>query len=448
MQGYEAPVILKLPQGEERWAPRRLPVDIGDVMMNIRMDDSKNRFVGEHVSKYAQGSNPYGEWHYPYKVNKNNIRPPIIDPKFYEPLSRMPVKFDSITSGPIIRDTYGKRVEIDKVAPRTINDRVLAQAGTNPAEPDRSYDKSALGNIELHLRQPHASIPYHPSLPIHPHTGVPEIELDGKLITRPQMGIHAPFAHSDQSRDILNMRTPMHVAAQPGYKAPYTFVQVAPDEITQISENPGVQTAAQTNVAAPIPTFDNLTRDGYDLAPKVQTAAWYNPSYFLTELNDYGIGAVNTTCIDDKIQTAVQAVPTMNIMRYGNNDTHISTKIPVAAGRTTNISSLTAEADRGKVVNTRDPLELGSFEAKLEIPTIQEHPIYAGIRHKGPSNREKFMMSRPAFDQYNMPERQPMRYSGIREPLKVDKPPVDKSTLDYERVNPVGTGRFVHRSAF
>ena len=45
MQGYEAPKILKLPQGETRWAPRRLPVDVGDVMMNMRMDDGKNSKV-------------------------------------------------------------------------------------------------------------------------------------------------------------------------------------------------------------------------------------------------------------------------------------------------------------------------------------------------------------------------------------------------------------------
>src|SRR3972149_8898728 len=112
MQGREAPKILKWPQGEMRWAPRRLPVDIGDVYMNIRMDDSKNRYIGEHVSKYAQGLNPYGEWGYPYKINKNNIRPPIIDPKYYEALSRMPVKFDSVSAGPIVKDLYGKRMAI------------------------------------------------------------------------------------------------------------------------------------------------------------------------------------------------------------------------------------------------------------------------------------------------------------------------------------------------
>jgi len=338
MTGRDAPKILKLPQGEERWAPRRLPVDVGDVMMNIRMDDGKNRYIGEHISKYAQGVNPYGEFGYPYKVNKNNIRPPIVDPKFYEPISRMPVKFDAVTVGPIVKDLYTKRIDIEKVAPKTIIDKVSASTNSKPSRCGQTTN--VLDKINLHLKKPHTSIPYHPSMPIHLNTGVPHIELDAKIFARPNMSIHAPFNTSDQSRDVNNMRTPMHIAVRPGYKDPYTFIQSEYEKVsTGINENDEIisvgtgfnskytkdgdnnnniqldsrlQTASFTNISMPVDSFNELNRQGYDLTAKIQTSAWYNPSYQITDLRNCDI---NDSYIANKIQPSVQSKPT-NLLEF------------------------------------------------------------------------------------------------------------------------------------
>lgn len=348
MQGYEVPKILKLPQGETRWAPRRLPVDVGDIMMNIRMNDDKSKFVGEHISKYAQGINPYGEYGYPYKVNKNNIRAPIVDPKFYEPLSRMPVKFDSVTVGPIVKDLYGKQVEIDKLAPKAVIDTIAeTSAATNPSDRRQNCtDDYREGNIELHLKQPRTSIPYHPSMPVHINTGVPEIELSGKIIARPNMGIHFPYHISDQSRDVGNMRTPMHVAVTPGYKDPYTSVTMAPDEMELESK---IQTAAQPNVVAPTPTISNLTRDGYNLTPKLQTSAWYNPSYsIMPGAGDYHIIDQTQSCIGDKLQTSANT----------NMSTHVQKNIETGD------------------IKLREGLHLGGFDSRASIPVIAERPEF------------------------------------------------------------------------
>ena len=518
MQGYEAPKILKLPQGETRWAPRRLPVDVGDVMMNIRMDDSKNKYIGEHVSKYAQGLNPYGEWNYPYKVNKNNIRPPIIDPKFYEPLSRMPVKFDAVTAGPIVKDLYGKRVDIAKVAPQTIIDKVCPDAAPRPSVKGKDNNSYHEGSINLHLKQPRASIPYHPSIPVHVNTGVPQVELDGKMLVRPQMGIHAPFTVSDQSRDINNMRTPMHVAVKPGYKDPYTFVQPTVEDVQGINDNmqhvaaasgfdpgytlepeintniplePGVQTAAQSNIAVPVPTVSNLTRDGYDLTPKVQTSAWYNPSYYLTDLSGYNIGNVDETCIDNKVQTTAQAKPTMQLVdmtdrqmseridpmiegapihtaakapsnykmvEHGGHDVPITTRQALNAARQTNVSSRHLQEGEIGEVSLPDAIHAGEFGAKAVVPSIQEHLNFNRARETTPKeylfveNHGKYGDAIPGVhsmdnaSNHTQPMNRP-RTAGVRERLQLQAPRIDRQGLEpAERIVPVGTGRFVQNT--
>lgn len=472
MQGYEAPKILKLPQGETRWAPRRLPVDVGDVIMNLRMNDAKNKYIGEHVSKYSQGLNPYGEWNYPYKVNKNNIRPPIIDPKYYEPLSRMPVKFDAVTVGPIVKDLYGKRVKISKVAPKTIIDKVcpdvaprVSMRGENRT--DASYHE---GSIDLHLKQPKPSIPYHPSMPVHQNTGVPQIELDGKLITRPQMGIHFPFHVSDQSRDINNMRTPMHVAVKPGYKDPYTFVQPTPEDIQGINEEltnvaagsgytplyshepeintniqlePGVQTAADTNVVAPVPTVSNLTRDGYDLTPKVRTSAWYNPSYYLTENNGYNIGSIDENCIDNKPQVAAKAPHNYRMIDHGGHDVPITTRNVLHSARQTNVSSRLLQDGELGDVHLPNIIHAGEYDPRANVPTIQNHQDYN--RTRDTNTNEYFFVENHSNYGDAVPRNFQKTQSGIRNRLELQSPRDNRTHMEpMERVVPVGTGRFVH----
>lgn len=475
MQGYEAPKILKLPQGEVRWAPRRLPIDIGDIMMNIRMDDDKNRYIGEHVSKYAQGLNPYGEWNYPYKVNKNNIRPPIIDPKFYEPLSRMPVKFDAVTAGPIVKDLYGKRVEVAKVAPHTIIDKICPDIGPRPMAKSKKYNDERYreGSIALHLKQPRTSIPYVPSMPTHAQTGVPSIELDGKMIVRPQMGIHFPFHVSDQSRDIGNMRTPMHVAVKPGYKVPGTYVT----EINDIELEPGMQVAAQSNLLAPTPTVSNLTRDGYDLTPKVQTSAWLNPSYYSEDTN-HRIGAPDR-CIDEtKINIAAQAKPNYRLVdnnaaseqvdsylttpiNVGANapsnyklvesqgpDVPITTRVALNAARNTNVSSRLLQEGKLGEVTLRDTIQPGEFSGKANVPTVQAHQTYGRARENKSheyfyiENKGKYGPVNNTADVHTT--MRPTQSSAVRNRLQLQEPRMYRTGLEpAERINPVGTGRFV-----
>lgn len=516
---YEQPKILKLPQGEERWAPRRLPVDIGDVMMNMRMNDAKNRYVGEHVSKYAQGLNPYGEFGQPYKVNKNNIRPPIIDPKFYQPLSRMPVKFDSVTAGPIVKNLYEKKIEICKVAPRTITDKVCPDHAPRPSCKRRNATNSFHeGNIELHLKQPRASIPYHPSMPVYQNTGVPQIELQGKLFVRPQMGIHGPFHHSDQSRDVFNMRTPSHVAVRPGYKDPYTSLHMTPEQVlsgiddasqtvsvatgyepifkqdgnmnTEYDFSPALQVAAMSNLADPTPTVSNLTRDGIDLTPKVQTSAWYNPSYKNMNIAcSASTDNVNESHLTNRIQPGAQSMPTAQLLseadlhanarqsvkyatpmnlaattpinlkltQHQGSDVPIHIQQVLPASRQTNISHrLLRDGELGEYA-LPDALNAGEFSGKASIPHIQEHPEYTRARSGGGSgNHEYFFVpsQSPAslFGDHQIGDRQSgdgdnpnnMKRSGIRTRLALQDSRVDRTGLDNtSRVNSVGTGRFI-----
>jgi len=311
--GYECPKILKNPQGESRSSRKSPNVDVGEIMMQIRMDNTKNKYIAEHVRKY-DSRNPYGEgFNEVYKVNKQ-FRPPIIDPKFNASLSRMPVKFDSVTIGPIVKDLYGKQIAIGKVAPKTIIDRVCSEGPTNPSlniQPENvcSRDKKIMHN------KINVSIPYHPSIPVYQHINS-TLELDPAFIVRPNMGIHAPFTVSDQSRDVNNMRTPTHVAVQPGYKVPGTVIPL----------NQGVVRHQQT---------ENIT-------PKVQTSAWYNPSYFLTENSGFGIG--NGSC----------GVP-------------VKTRDTTPIAGQTNVSWTAQEADRG-ITKLMPTINAGSFEGKPTMP--------------------------------------------------------------------------------
>lgn len=467
MGGYEVPRILKLPEGECRQTPRRLPVDIGDVIMNMRMDPNKTRFVNESISKYAQGSNPYGEFGYPYKVNKNNIRPPIIDPKFYQAISRMPVKFDSVTAGPITKDLYGKQVEISKIAPQVITTRVCTDAESKLSSTKPEYlNAGTEGNIEHHLKTtPRTSIPYWPSIPVHLNTGVPEMELDAKIFARPNMGIHAPYQISDPSRDVLNMRTPMHVAFKPGYKDPYTFVTISPEQVTGINES-AVYTAAQTNaqglfmeepvvhtlspddlpsplqmafnpnLAAPTPVIGVANMQGPNLTPKVQTSAWYNPSYQAWPPTlGWHMGDPAKDC---------------KVKASGNNTT----------GRS-NASWLNQQGQLGQV-ELEDSLNLGSFEGKTVIPAIHDHPEYNRAR-AGTKKEYFFIGEKGSFtepDSRNEPEysdassdtssdprpRTEMgRLAGIRnsKTLMNNRPNVENSQYGFNKNTPVGTSGFI-----
>jgi hypothetical protein len=388
MQGYEKPKILKLPQGEMRWTPRRLPVDIGDVYMNMRMDDSKTRYIGESVTKYAKGTNPYGQWGYPYKVNKQ-FRPPIVDPKYNEPLSRMPVKFDAITAGPIVKDLYGKKIDIAQVAPRTITDKICVDAPSNLSMRGHNYTDNTYheGEIELKLKQPHASIPYMPSMPDYRNTGVPEMELDSKLMTRAHAGIHGPFNISDQSRDVLNMRTPMHVALSAGYKDPYTKIEIDEADVSSLIRDTPLHTTQQTQLKS-LFTADPVLKPDYSetLTPKIQTSAWYNPSYYLTDsaLSVKNYVPTDMSSIREELtHTQTQSNPSYRLISDHTlqNDlsiqSHIDDKIQTSA--TSSVSWIPQRLEIGEA-RLPDTLPTQEFQAKPSIGYIDNHPEYERTR--------------------------------------------------------------------
>lgn len=335
--GYERPKILKLPQGEMRWAPKRVPVDVGDVMMNIRMDSGKNKFIAEHVSKYAQGNNPYGQWGNPYKVNKN-FRPPVYDPRLDQPISRMPVKFDIITAGPIVKDLYQKQQYIDAISPKTIIDTTCqTSASSNPSCKLQDVPPPVCKLIKDVLNQPQASIGYHPSIPVFNQTFNASYELDPKIFTRAQAGIHAPYNISDQSRDIHNMRTPTHVAYKPTIKGT---------------------------------TIDNeWIRQGPDLTPSLKTPVWFNPRNYLS--GDIGWGIENTSkeFTKDCINVAGQ----------------------------TNISGLQQDGEKGEFNMIYNNLQKGGYFNGATIPTVQMHQDYLNVR---PSNNLEYFTTpneRPVY---------------------------------------------------
>jgi hypothetical protein len=371
LSGYEQPKILKNIQGEYRDSRRSPNVDIGSIFDSIRFNNDKNRFIQEHVSKYSQGLNPYGDTGGEvYKVNKQ-FRPPIIPMKEYEALSRMPVKFDNVGAGAIISSPFNTKLQVNQVVPKTIISRVCADASTNVSLPIQAPTNEQCRNKDLPQKIPRASIPYWPSIPVHinrPGTGIPEIELNPQIFIRPNMNIHAPFNISDQSRDVNNMRTPTHIAMNPNIKMPGAVL-----DYSQFIQYP-------------------------DLTPKVQTAAWYNPSYFLAD--------PNTPEPDEKCL-----------------------RTPLHVAGTSNVSWINQEAERG-VTTLDDPLHPGSFEPKVYGSQIDPHSEYRSSDLKTEAKRvdhiERFQT--PVYESYNS---NPNNYSAksVKDTMKLQEPRVDKTYI-------------------
>lgn len=456
---YDKPKILKLPQGEMRWAPRRVDVDEGDVVMNMRMDDSKTKFIGESVSKYAKGLNPYGESTHPYKVNKQ-FRPPIVHAKYFEPLSRMPVKFENINAGPIVEGLYKKQVKIDKFSPRMICDKNQGQQRTNMEGYETNERGFTEGEISLRRKQPHSSIPYHPSMPFERNTGVPEMELDRKLHTAAHAGIHGPFHHSDQSRDVRNLRTPMHVALTAGYKDPHTNIQITPDQIQEALDFDKEYGSTHAQASGEYTVDPVLKPDlSENLVPKITTAGWYNPSYYLTDQswqvsdyqpaytkeqlevsgqskphydildnstlqNDIGI----YTHIDDKVKTSGQVNTSFEILDGAKNDRPVRTRQKLNVEASNNLSWYSQEGEKGEV-SLRDSLHQQEYtgDRNSMINIIHDHPEYSiqtNMNRNTRTNQEKFNIFKdnenvfqPQVEHFNVQPTQPNQsyLSSIRE---------------------------------
>lgn len=86
------PTILKAPP-QSRPARPRLPVDVGQVQLEIRNDPGKLKWVEQARLKFERNRNPYGQYGQPYKIGEKFVSSydPIADVGFS--LSRIPVKF-------------------------------------------------------------------------------------------------------------------------------------------------------------------------------------------------------------------------------------------------------------------------------------------------------------------------------------------------------------------
>jgi hypothetical protein len=429
MQNWEQPRILKLPQGEERQTRATLPIDLGDWFDNLRFDNNKLRFIQDSVSKYAQSNdNPYGTWGQPYKIK--TFRPPIIDPIYYEPLSRIPVKMQPVGSGPIVSDLYKKQIEIGKIAPKSIIDRVCAETDAAPSAPHtRQYQP---GLIELTSKLPRASIPYWPSMPVY-NTVIPEQELDGKIFTRANAGIHGPFVHSDQSRDINNMRTPTHTAFKPGYKAPGQFVTINPEQVPAIN-NSRMHSSINTPVA-PAPTVDNLTRVPVDLDPKVRTSAWYNPSYYTGNVG-YSQGG-ETNCATNKVRTSAAPNPNWKMIDQPEiQPARVRENLSIS--KQSNVSWLDKNGDLGQI--TLDPaMNLGSWDSSHgDIPSIQEHQTFNRAKQ---TTAKDYYMVQSGIPNQNYYHNNEMAIQGVRDKqnYSVDS---EKNVIQSERIIPTNSRNF------
>lgn len=394
--GPSYPKILKNLQNEERWTSDSPKVDVGDVMMKLRMDpySAHGNIVNETVTKYAKGRNPYGETSYRYVVNKA-FRPPIVDPKLYEPLSRMPVKFqaDKVSAGPIVSDLYKKQVTIVKTAPRMTIDRVCPDAQSKASRAASSRQDNP--NLILTMK-PKTSVQAQPSMPIHTPQDI-SMTLDPRISTSVNSGIHNPYVHSDFTRDVTNLRTPQHVAIKSNMQDVY---------------QPGVPDHQLPNLAPKGPS----------------TAGWNNPNYFyttdfcagmnnpqlvntVTKINVATTTNPNYTLIDapastpirpeefiaTRVHTAAKAAPNYKLVEHQGADVPMRTVDRIHASHGSNPSLNIEAGDRHHEFNRLHPtVNPGQYDARVGIPTIQEHPVYTKAREStGYSNTGYTPISEP-----------------------------------------------------
>ncbi len=94
------PTILKAPP-QARPARPRMPVDAGQVQLEIRSDPQKLKWVEQARLKFEKNRNPYGQYGQPYKIGDQfrDKYDPIADVGYG--LSRVPVKFRRVRAPPI-----------------------------------------------------------------------------------------------------------------------------------------------------------------------------------------------------------------------------------------------------------------------------------------------------------------------------------------------------------
>jgi hypothetical protein len=370
--GYDQPKILK--NGPEmRWTPDRVRVDEGDIVMNMRMDNSKTRFVGESIRKYASGLNPYGESSHPYKVNKQ-FRPPIYDPKLDQAISRMPQKFTPVTIGPIVSDLYKKQVEIAKISPKTTIDKVCPDAMTNP------YDATKCTRTDIRdlnfKPKIKSAVQAMPSLFIQTPQEY-NMELDPKISTSTNSGIHAPWLQSDWSRDVQNMRTPTHVAIKTSVQ---DLNHLEPVDRSMPDLTPKTKTAAWNN-----PTYffvdtpgDTQWVDAKVVANKIQVASSSNPQTTLVDIDsDRSTGTEDF--IANRVKTSAQSSSSYRLITHQGHDVPIRLQNRIHTSQSTNPNYHMETGDRSSV-DLETPIHAGSYDPRANIPTIQDHPVYTRSR--------------------------------------------------------------------
>lgn len=378
--GPDFPRILRNGGSESRSSLRNPMVEISDVMTRLRLDPTSAHanIIKESVSKYEKGRNPAGETSYRYVVNKS-FRPPIIDPKYYESLSRMPVKMSSITAGPIVSDLYKKQVTVVAVAPKMTIDRVAPKANGTATRAASSRQDNP--NLILSMK-PKTSVQAVPSMPIHIQQDV-SMQLDPKISTSVNSGIHNPNVHSDFSRDVTNMRTPQHIAIKSNVQDIY---QPGVPENQLPNLTPKVSTAGWNN-----PNYfyvdgdlcDSVGATPIHLSNRVKTSAAANPNYQLVDAPKST--PINPeTFLANKVRTAASAKPTYQLVDAAPVLERVRTVDRVHVSQRANPSQNIEAGDRHHEFNRLHPTiaSAGHYDPRAAIPTIQEHPTY-GRAHNG-----------------------------------------------------------------
>jgi len=381
------PKVLRLAGSEARSSMRSPMVEADQIYAQMRMNPSQQGDLAQHISKYAKGYNPYGNHGVgsPYKINKS-FRPPIIDPKYYEPLSRMPVKFqsDKVSAGPIVSDLYKKQVTIVKAAPRMTIDRVAPDAkGTATRAASSRQDNP---NLILSMK-PKTSVQAVPSMPIHVAADQ-YLQLDPKISTSVNAGIHSPFIVSDFSRDVTNLRTPQHVAIKSNVQDIY---QPGIPENQLPNLTPKASTAAWNN-----PNYfyvggdlcESVGATPIQLSNRPQTSAAANPNYQLVDApNSAQINPA--TFLANKVRTAASAKPTYQLVDAPTAPVNpIRTIDRIHTSQGSNPSRNIEAGDRTHEFNRLHPTiaSAGHYDPRAAIPTVQEHPTYNRAHNGGHSS--------------------------------------------------------------
>ena len=190
------PTILKAPP-QSRPARPRMPVDAGQVQLEIRNDPQKLKWVEQARLKFEKNRNPYGQYGQPYKIGDQfrDKYDPVADVGYG--LSRMPVKFRRVRAPPIPQLTTAQAQACQQSAGFLDPSQEPVHIGNYSMDIKRavSHDRprgSAISNPTApYKRNPHAPVDGYTTIPTHYTVSKPIISVTSKSVP------HITTRHSD-----------------------------------------------------------------------------------------------------------------------------------------------------------------------------------------------------------------------------------------------------------